>query len=140
MKMAKSNNNSKFEINVYIQGQETVREIFEKDCDGRNGQEIKIKAFTPDVIYKSFVVKNLDDARRKIVDIINYRRAEKIDSITFESTDAQINHFGKHFEIVDGIEVNIPVADRKRLYKNLIRSKAMDQDVKKLTKIEILKI
>jgi len=91
-------------------------------------------------------VKDLDEARQKIVDVINYRRPEKIEAIEFESTDEEILEFvknltsGTYFDFAEGIEVVIPVADRKRLYKNLIRSKAMDQDVKKLTKIEIRKI
>lgn len=91
-------------------------------------------------------MKDLDEARQKIVDVINYRRPEKIEAIEFESTDEEILEFvknltsGTYFDFAEGIEVVIPVADRKRLYKNLIRSKAMDQDVKKLTKIEIRKI
>lgn len=143
---AKTKSVEKLEVSVYVQGQETVREVWQTDSDGRNGQEVKVKVISPDVVFKKFVVKDLDEARQKIADIINYRRTDKIEAVEFESTDEEILKFvkilisGTYFEIVEGIEVVIPVADRKRMYKNLIRSKAMDQSIKKLTKIEIRKI
>ena len=148
MKIQKSKTSTNFEVQIIIEGQkywdsEAMTKTDEYGQPVFGGQY----RYTEDKVFKTLKLNALDfDAIKNfIVKTFNYRKPEdcQIEDIEFDVSNDEIvkvlEDKGEYVETVDGVNVIVPLVDRRRMYKNFVYSKWRDMSNVKVKAIKIIK-
>ena len=148
MKIQKSKAATNFEVQILVEGQKywDSEAMMTTDQYGQPVHKGQYR-YTADKIFKTLKLKTLDIETIKsfIVKTFNYRKPAdyKIENIEFDSLVDEIvkaiEDKGEYSEVIDGVDVIVPVADRKRMYTNFIECKWRDMSNVKVKAIKIIK-
>ena len=148
MKIQKSKATTNFEVQILVEGQKywDSEAMMTTDQYGQPVHKGQYR-YTADKIFKTLKLKTLDieTIKRFIVKTFNYRKPAdcKIENIEFDSSVNDIvkaiEDKGEYSEVIDGVDVIVPVADRKRMYTNFIECKWRDMSNVKVKAIKIIK-
>lgn len=146
MKIQKAKTTTNFEVQILIQGQEYWSEEMTVNEYG-HCVAVGVKRYTEDKIFKTLKLNTLDFETIKnfIVKTFNYRKPKdnQIENIEFDvSKDGIakiIDYSGEYNEVIDGVDVIVPLVDRRRMYRNFVYSKWRDMSNVKVKEIKIIK-
>lgn len=148
MKIQKSKSATNFEVQILVEGQKywdseamTTTDEYGQPVFG--GQY----RYTVDKIFETLKLNTLDfDAiKHFIIKTFNYRKPEdnQIESIEFDVSNDDIMKViedkGEYSEMIDGVDVIVPLVDRRRMYRNFVHSKWRDMSIVKVKEIKIIK-
>lgn len=147
MKIQKSQTTNKFEVQIFVQGQKYWDDEMTVNEYGHCVQTSK-ECYTPDKLFKKLELNELNFNKISdfIIDTFNYRKTaeeQKIEHIEFDTnvddiTNALMNN-GEYIENISDVKVNVPVADRKRMYKNFIGQSWRDMKNVNVKAIKIIR-
>lgn len=146
MKIQKSKAATNFEVQILVEGQKYYSHSMSVNEYG-HCVPCSVEHYTADKIFETLKLNTLDfDAiKRFIVKTFNYRKPEdnQIESIEFDVSNAEImeavKNKGEYGEVIDGVDVIVPLVDRRRMYKNFVYSKWRNMSNVKVKAIKIIK-
>ena len=146
MKIQKSKAFTNFEVQILVEGQKYYAHSMTVNEYG-HCVPCSVEHYTADKIYETLKLNTLDfDAIKNfIVKNFNYRKPAdcQIENIEFDVSNADImeavKNKGEYVETVEGVDVIVPLVDRRRMYKNFVYSKWRDMSNVKVKAIKIIK-